>query len=83
MNKEKMTEENYQKQLKQVVESYNTVRAKCNEMNINYEIQLKQLNLKKKELTQTWLNENGLHQERMEEKRKEILYLQSQISKKY
>ena len=75
-----MNEENYQNQLKQVVEAYNSERAKCIEMNMNYEIKLKQLNLKKKELTQTWLNENDLHQERMEEKRKKILYLQSQKS---
>ena len=51
-----------------------------NEMNINYEIQLKQLNLKKKELIQTWLNKNDLHQERMEEKRKQIQNLQKKTN---
>ena len=66
MNKEKMTEENYQTQLKKIVESYKIVRATCNELNMNYEIQLQQLNLKQKELTQNWLNENGMHQEKME-----------------
>ena len=47
---------------------------------MNYEIQLKQLNLKKKELIQTWLNKNDLHQERMEEKRNQILNLQKKTN---
>lgn len=74
-----MNEENFQNQLKQAVEGYNSDRAKGIEINRIYEIKLKQLDSKKKELTQSWLNENDANQERLEEKRKQILNLQSEI----
>ena len=79
INKEIMSEEYYQQKLKKAVESYNNIRETCNLMDKNHQNQIKQLNMKKQELTQCWLTENEIQQQKIEKKRKEILELQCQI----
>ena len=74
-----MSEEYYQQKLKKAVESYNNIRETCNLMDKNHQNQIKQLNMKKQELTQCWLTENEIQQQKIEKKRKEILELQCQI----
>ena len=79
INKEIMSEEYYQQKLKKAVESYNNIRETCNLMDKNHQNQIKQLNMKKQELTQCWLTENEIQQQKIEKKRKEILDIQCKI----